>query len=245
LAPTVLNSGDTVDIGGQSYRVEIPAAAPRRAEGWQRRPEVGSSERPPAIALDGHSGCALPSLQLPDLSGCMPWLIRLLILIAILLVVGALIAGLFMGLGAIGGMLGGHATPAGPSGGQQGRGGGGEQGKGGGGSGEQPAQEAIVVKSVRIGLGPSRASGLNTQHVLVEWDNFTQSAVHKIWAKVTVFDQSGAAVSTTEEALIYEGAPVEAGGSHRDDPLRAEGFEPHLPITVTPRTAKVEITRYE
>lgn len=257
-ARTPLNNGDEIRIGGQSYRFEaaaaIPTMAPPPPQAVPPRPrEVSSAERAKDYTpgseriysggggLSSNPGCSMPSFNLPDLSGCLRILLLVILAIIILMVIGGLLMLLGSGIGALGGLgAGGHGGGGSTSAGSQG---GGQQGGGGDQNGGQQEGEGIHVQSVRIAITWHAKIGADAPRALVTWDNFTKSAVHRIWATAVSRDATGAEIGRAENILIYDGKPVEAAGSHEDSTLANEGFDP--PGKGKPAVVDVVVTKFE
>jgi hypothetical protein len=241
--PTMLNPGDEIGIGGQSYRFEAePAAIPQArpvevSRGEQAAQFPRGTERIYGDSSGDLRGCSLPRIDLPDMSGCL----RILLLMLLAFLALALIAGLLfllsMGVGALGGLAGGHKSSTSSS-----SGGGAppsSQGE------QQKSTNGIYIRTVRVVSNWRRPSGGTGPGILVGWDNQTDKTVHKIWAKVTALDAQGNVLGTAADVLIYDGKSVLAGGTHDDSPIAGDGFDVPPGTQGTPASAKVEVTNYE
>lgn len=255
-ARTLLNDGDEIRIGGQSYRFEgaaaIPTMAPPSPQAVAPRPrEVSSAERAKGYTpgteriygggggLSDNPGCSMPSFNLPDLSGCLRVLLLIILAMIALMIIGGLLMLLGSGIGALGGAIGGHGGGGSTSAGTAG--GGGSQG--GGQNGQPVEAEGIHIRSVEVVIAWHVKLGADAPRALVTWDNFTKSAVHRIWATAISRDATGAEIGRAENVLIYDGKPVEAAGSHEDSTLANEGFDP--PGKGKPAVVDVVVTKFE
>ncbi|MFI5385121.1 MAG: FHA domain-containing protein [Fimbriimonadales bacterium] len=258
--PTPLNPGDEITIGGQSYRFEPPTTQPFVAPPGpiQQRPkEVSRTEQAQAPWTRGTEriygsqggdimkGCAMPQLNLPDLSGCLRALILILIALAVLMVLAALLMLAGMGIGMLGGALGGHHGHPGPS--TTGGGGGGSPAGAppGGGSDQQGGEsiEGIYIRSALVAQTWHASLGHSAPRLLISWDNFTKGPIHKITATLTTLDSAGHPLVTTKNVVIYDGKPVAGGESHDDTEAAGDGVDP--PGGGYPAGAKVDVTSWE
>lgn len=244
-ATTSLNSGDEIAIGSQGFRFEMPPAAvplpPRRQElsrGEQAAAFTRGVETPRMPDL---SGCAAPRLDLPDISGCLRFLMLMLIALAVLLVIGVVIGLAGAGIGMLGGL--GGAAGAGTGGGTTT--GGGQPPK----SGPPPESqskdaEGIRVVSSRIVPVWDSAEGKSHQQVLVTWENATKRSVSRIWARVRVLDAAGAQIGEAARVEIYSGSSVAAGERHSDIATADQGF-PVPPSSGAPASVEIIPTEYQ
>lgn len=251
-APSLVNNGDEIVIGGQAFRFDVPIAQPamppRKQEMSRGEQAAMMHPRPPEQPrMPDLSGCAVPRIDLPDLSGCLKFLMILLIALVALLILGGLIMLIGAGIGMIGGGVGGGPSITGGSGGSSSSSGssGGQtpppQEEDTGGSENSTGIRVIDAKIAPVWDARTKAS---TTRVLVTWENGTPGPVVRVWATVRLLDESGAEVGRTENVRIYSGAGVSAGQLHEDKPDGSEGFPPP-PATGPPVTVQVDVTRYE
>lgn len=263
-APTLLNPGDEIAIGGQSYRFEAASAQPIQPTSppgpiQQRPKEVSRTEQAQAQTPwtrgteriyggqggDIMKGCAMPQLNLPDLSGCLRALILILIALAVLTVIAALLFFLSSGIGALGGIGGGAAGHGGSSGstGSAGATGGGAPPPAQGGGSEEESTNGIRIRSVRVASTWHLSLGRVAPRILVIWENLTDGPVRKVTATVTTEDANGNPMVTTKNVVIYDGPAVVAGAIHEDTEKGGDGFDP--PAAGYPAGAKIEVTNWE
>jgi hypothetical protein len=240
---TILNSGDEVALGGQSFRFEMAAPSAPSPPAVPRRPEVSRGEQTPGYArrqevpsIPDLSGCAAPRLDLPDLSGCLRFLMLMLIALVILLVIGGLLALLSAGFGMLGG--------TGRAGGGTGASSGGRPPQSGVQDGSRQSGEGIRVISVRIAPVWDSAAKKSIQRVLVTWENGAKKPVQRIWANVRVLDASGVLVGESRKMEIYSGPPVQPEGRHSDLPTGDDGF-PVPGADPAATTVEIDPTAYE
>lgn len=272
IAPTILKVGDTIRLGGTALSfipgasvspMGVTATMPSRSG---RRREVGSAEAP-QIATPGSSmplgsssnpGC-MPdfSNMLKDIEGCLPWLLRALIVLVVIVVVVALIGGIILcgvaGAGALGGAA--HRGSAGAAG-SQGSGG----SNSGGGAPPPDEQQQQDKKQTRTADGAIKVISVKATHltregflapvpvVLVTWQNTGADPVVEVFADITAFDRGGNVIGIQKAVRIYTGPAVPTNSTHADNE-QSEGEI--IPIdqgkdqsldhaTVTPTEIRVE-----
>jgi hypothetical protein len=248
--PSPVMNGDEIVVGSQAFRfdVAIPQASmpPRPKEVSRGEQAAAMHPRPPERpSMPDLSGCAMPRLDLPDPSGCLRFLMLMLLALVALLILG----GLIMLIGAGIGMLSGGATAggAGVSGGS-----GGSSSSSGGSSpppqadpGQQPDNKiGIRVISAQIAPVWDSQSRTSTTRVLVIWENGTPGPVVRVWGNVRLLDAEGKEVGRTDNIQIYNGVGVPSGQQHEDKPNGQDGVPPP-PATGPPVKVEVDATRYE
>ncbi len=236
--PTILKVGDTIRLGGTAFSftpaasvspMGVTATMPSRSG---RKREVGSAEaaQPTAPVMpssySSNPGC-MPDFShiFKDIEGCLPWLLRILIILVIVAVVVGIIGGIILcGVAGVGtlsgaaGATGGAAHPA--AGGGSGSSGGSPPPPDQQQQQQQPTQPAngaiqiIAVKATHV----AREGYLSpVPVVLLTWKNVGANAVVEVFGDITAFDKQGTVIGIQKGVRIYTGPAVAAGSTHTDD----------------------------
>jgi len=237
--PTVLKIGDVVRMGSSLFAfmpgasvspMGVTATMPSRAG---RRKEVGSAEaaqvpmptQTPMPAND-NAGCMPDFSHIGrDLDGCMPMILRFLLIALIIVVVVAVIGGIVFLVGAVmSSVTTVHpGAPAGTSGGGTG------STTGGGGPPPPPPQQqqqqqapmhaangAIRIIQVRTAYLAREGYMAPVPVALINWQNVGTESVVEVFADVTAYDKSGAVIGLQKAVRIYTGPSVPPNGTHQD-----------------------------
>ncbi len=240
--PTVLKVGDVVRLGGSSFTftpgtsvspMGLTATMPSRAG---RRREVGSAEQAqvpmPTSApapVTGNSGCMPDFSQFGrDLEGCMPLLLRMLIIFLIIVAVVAVIGGIVFLVGIA---ASGVSVAPGVSGGGSGTttGGGSPQPSSQPQQQPPPQQQQQQQQPTHAANGAIRIVKVRTAYLaregymapvpvaLIDWQNVGSESVVEVFADVTSYDKDGKVIGLQKAVRIYTGAAVPPNGSHSDN----------------------------
>jgi|GEM_PF-6778625 len=233
--PTPLQPGDTIQVGGNVFRLEtafadapkrVEVSSPERGKRGQRKAELSGTveplyKGPPSGPLDNFNGCAMPSV---DLSGCWKILLYILILLIIAAVIGGLVMLASMGIGA----LGAHGTAGSPGGMGAGGSGGGTGGQSQPAPQNQPQQDQqrpppqggqetnTGLQIIEVRVTYAKRDGVMQPVVLVKWKNGTEQLVNKLMGSVRVYDRDGKLLKELKDQKIYVGEPVVTGEVHED-----------------------------
>lgn len=231
--PTTLQTGDTIRVADQLLRFETTAdiataSGPTREVSSQEKAHKRGSEVGGSYLGGGSGnldGCAMPDL---DFSGCMQWLIRILILLLIAIVLGLIIMGLVALVGSIGGLGASGAGAAGggagasdtaPASGTGATGPAGAPDTGAERKKPGPSQQVggtITILSVRVAFVHRSGFEQLIPVALVTWRNDGQEAVNQVTADVVGLDSQEHEVIRLKSNVIYKGVAVAPQGVHED-----------------------------